>query len=122
MVEFRSKRERKNWDHLNKNSLNKFWFQPKLPPNIAFSSSDQLTLALRKQCTFTKSVMGNMHVISQVDRKFIGCITGEKEKQYLLLIDQHAAHERVCLERLMKCKNNLAISPVSSNPMFYFIA
>lgn len=106
-IEFRSKRNKRTWDHLNKtNTIHKFWLQPKLPPNIAFSSSGQLTLALPKNCTFTKSVMTNMRVLSQVDKKFVGCITQEKEQQYLLLIDQHAAHERVCLERLMHSNNS----------------
>ena len=102
----RAAKEIKIWDNLKKmNILNKFWVQPKLPPNIADRNfSGLLTTALQRQCKFTRSVMENMHVISQVDRKFICCITQEEEKRYLLLIDQHAAHERVCLERLIHSK------------------
>ncbi len=89
------------------NVLNKFWVQPNLPPNIAVSKlSGLLTTSLQRQCKFTRSVMENMRVINQVDRKFICCVTQEEEKRYLLLIDQHAAHERVCLERLIHSKAN----------------
>jgi DNA mismatch repair ATPase MutL len=99
---FNSKREFK----IGRNyPTNAFWVQPKMPPNLAVKNLSSLfASALQKECTFTKSVMANIHVVSQVDRKFICCITREDEKRYLVLIDQHAAHERVCLERLMQSR------------------
>ncbi|EFX74534.1 putative MLH3, MutL protein 3 [Daphnia pulex] len=115
---FSSKREFK----IGRNYLtNAYWVQPKMPPNLAIKNLSSLfATALQKECTFTKSVMGNIHVVSQVDRKFICCITREDEKRYLVLIDQHAAHERVCLERLMQMhstKNDDGYIQVLSSPL-----
>ena len=47
---------------------------------------------------FDKSVFDGMRVIGQIDEKFIGCVTS---KDLLILIDQHAAHERVRLECML---------------------
>ena len=91
-----------------------------MPPNIAIKNfSGLITSALQKECKFTKSVMANIHVVSQVDRKFISCITQEDEKRYLLLIDQHAAHERVCLERLMQSRVLTTLENIAIRAIFY---
>lgn len=53
--------------------------------------------------------MSNIRVINQVDKKFICCVTQEEDKRYLVLVDQHAAHERICLERLLQSKTKLKL-------------
>ena len=55
--------------------------------------------------TFSKEDLGNIDVIGQVDEKFIACtlLTANKldeRTRALILIDQHAAHERIRLEAL----------------------
>ena len=52
----------------------------------------------------SKELLQDIAVIGQVDYKFIACKVSTKtkssEKNYLLLVDQHAAHERIRLENL----------------------
>ncbi|KAL5258349.1 hypothetical protein ACHWQZ_G008998 [Mnemiopsis leidyi] len=47
---------------------------------------------------FDKGVFDGIKVIGQIDEKFIGCVTS---KNLLILIDQHAAHERIRLECML---------------------
>ncbi|XP_057376522.1 DNA mismatch repair protein Mlh3-like isoform X2 [Daphnia carinata] len=102
-------------------TIGQFWVQPKLPPNIAAANLNRLlATALQRQCKFTKDVMSNIRVINQVDQKFICCVTQEGDKRYLVLVDQHAAHERICLERLMQMhstKNEDGYVQVQSSPI-----
>ncbi|XP_033735862.1 uncharacterized protein LOC117324223 [Pecten maximus] len=57
---------------------------------------------------FTKDMLQNVTVIGQVDNKFIACMTSSRMNNLaaapnlMLLFDQHAAHERVRLEKLTK--------------------
>ncbi|XP_060069042.1 serine-rich adhesin for platelets-like [Ylistrum balloti] len=57
---------------------------------------------------FTKDMIQDIKVIGQVDKKFIACMTSCKRNNIatapnlMLLFDQHAAHERVRLEKLTK--------------------
>ncbi|KAM9355769.1 DNA mismatch repair protein Mlh3 isoform 2-T2 [Pholidichthys leucotaenia] len=61
---------------------------------------------------FSKSMIHSMRVIHQVDKKFLACLINTKEEEpvaqtdtegnLLVLVDQHAAHERVRLENLVK--------------------
>ncbi|MGH0180167.1 UNVERIFIED_CONTAM: hypothetical protein FKN15_003948 [Acipenser sinensis] len=57
---------------------------------------------------FTKEMINSMEVVQQVDNKFIACLINtrsqedtDKEGNLLVLVDQHAAHERVRLEKLV---------------------
>ncbi|XP_034050840.1 DNA mismatch repair protein Mlh3-like isoform X2 [Thalassophryne amazonica] len=60
---------------------------------------------------FSKSMIHSMKVINQVNKKFLACLINAKEDQppalketegnLLVLVDQHAAHERVRLESLI---------------------
>ncbi|KAL3873908.1 hypothetical protein ACJMK2_036986 [Sinanodonta woodiana] len=59
-------------------------------------------------CKFTKGMLSCVKVIGQVDNKFIVCLLRADDKNMsadpdmMVLIDQHAAHERVRLEALMQ--------------------
>ncbi|XP_071486881.1 DNA mismatch repair protein Mlh3-like [Diadema antillarum] len=57
-------------------------------------------------CQFHKSMFENIEVVGQVDAKFIACLVSSDSQQpgdrphLLVLVDQHAAHERIRLEML----------------------
>ncbi|KAJ8288836.1 hypothetical protein COCON_G00014950 [Conger conger] len=55
---------------------------------------------------FTKDMIHSMKVVHQVDKKFLACLinttdTDAESGNLLVLVDQHAAHERVRLENLI---------------------
>ena len=53
---------------------------------------------------FNKSMLKDAKVLGQVDQKFIACLLNadQENDQILVLIDQHAAHERIRLEKLLE--------------------
>lgn len=50
----------------------------------------------------SRSVLNNLEIIGQVDRKFIAVV--EKYEKKLYFFDQHAVHERIRVEKLVKGK------------------
>ncbi|XP_069049264.1 DNA mismatch repair protein Mlh3 isoform X2 [Lepisosteus oculatus] len=62
---------------------------------------------------FTKEMIHSMKIVQQVDKKFLACLINTKDKgdggstdsavegNLLVLVDQHAAHERIRLENLV---------------------
>ncbi|XP_062872269.1 DNA mismatch repair protein Mlh3 isoform X2 [Trichomycterus rosablanca] len=86
------------------------------PPQVAMdvSSGQAEDLAVKVHnilfpYRFTKDMIHSMKVINQVDKKFLACLinttgketTGSSKENLLVLVDQHAAHERVRLEGLV---------------------
>lgn len=61
---------------------------------------------LRNALKLDKSQMHQMIVIGQVDKKFISVYMGEPSvsSKMLFMFDQHAVHERIRLEDLIKGK------------------
>ena len=61
---------------------------------------------LKSSCRFTKQQLQGAVVIGQVDEKFIvakmSFDTDDRNQERLILFDQHAVHERIRLETLMK--------------------
>ena len=53
-------------------------------------------------CSFTIDMLKRVQVIGSVDDKFIACLLHvNKGEEMLVLVDQHAAHERIRLEKLL---------------------
>ncbi|KAM6202658.1 DNA mismatch repair protein Mlh3 [Rhynchocyon petersi] len=98
-------------------SLFSEWDNPVFPryPEVAVdvSSGQAENLAVKIHnilypYRFTKEMIHSMQVLQQVDNKFIACLmstkteeNGEAGGNLLVLVDQHAAHERVRLEQLI---------------------
>jgi DNA mismatch repair protein MLH3 len=51
---------------------------------------------------FSADDLKEAQVISQVDRKFVACLVRDDQDMSLVLVDQHAADERIRVERILK--------------------
>lgn len=51
---------------------------------------------------FEKSDLKSARIISQVDKKFVACVLESRRQPSLVLIDQHAADERIRVEMFLK--------------------
>ncbi|XP_055004132.1 DNA mismatch repair protein Mlh3 isoform X2 [Boleophthalmus pectinirostris] len=87
---------------------------PKVCVDISHGRADGLAVKVHNilfPYRFSKAMIPTMKVINQVDKKFLACLinttedladsTSESNGNLLVLMDQHAAHERVRLENLI---------------------
>ncbi|XP_060614362.2 DNA mismatch repair protein Mlh3 isoform X1 [Anolis sagrei] len=84
---------------------------PELAVNVSSGEADNLIVKIHNimyPYRFTKKMIDSMQVLNQVDNKFIACLINTDEHKeaalhgnLLVLVDQHAAHERVRLEQLI---------------------
>ncbi|XP_018429839.1 PREDICTED: DNA mismatch repair protein Mlh3 [Nanorana parkeri] len=84
---------------------------PEVAVDISKERSDSLAVKIHNilyPYRFTKDMILSMEVLQQVDNKFIACLVDTKTERMeesggnlLVLVDQHAAHERVRLEQLI---------------------
>uniref|UniRef100_A0A672FVY0 WW domain-containing protein n=1 Tax=Salarias fasciatus TaxID=181472 RepID=A0A672FVY0_SALFA len=91
-----------------------FVHPPMVGVDISSGQADGLVVKIHNilfPYRFSKAMIHSMKVINQVDKKFLACLidTSEEKKlahteaegNLLVLVDQHAAHERVRLESLV---------------------
>ncbi|XP_032087501.1 DNA mismatch repair protein Mlh3 isoform X1 [Thamnophis elegans] len=84
---------------------------PEVALDVSSGQADTLAVKIHNilyPYRFTKKMIDSLQVLNQVDNKFIACLinTREDESEHadgnlLVLVDQHAAHERVRLEQLI---------------------
>lgn len=87
---------------------------PTVGVDISSGQADGLTVKIHNilfPYRFSKNMIHSMKVVNQVDKKFLACLINardgdsalqtETKGNLLVLVDQHAAHERVRLENLV---------------------
>ncbi|XP_068948341.1 DNA mismatch repair protein Mlh3 isoform X2 [Petaurus breviceps papuanus] len=84
---------------------------PEVALDVRIEQAESLTVKIHNilyPYCFTKEMVHSMQVLQQVDNKFIACLMSTKREEngeaggnLLVLVDQHAAHERIRLEQLI---------------------
>ncbi|KAM6360008.1 DNA mismatch repair protein Mlh3 isoform 3-T4 [Alca torda] len=84
---------------------------PEIAVDVTSSQADSLAVKIHNilyPYRFTKDMVHSMQVLQQVDNKFIACLINTRNEvdknadgNLLILVDQHAAHERIRLEQLI---------------------
>ncbi|XP_075609982.1 DNA mismatch repair protein Mlh3 isoform X1 [Balearica regulorum gibbericeps] len=84
---------------------------PEIAVDVTSSQADDLAVKIHNilyPYRFTKDMVHSMQVLQQVDNKFIACLINTRNEMdkkadgnLLILVDQHAAHERIRLEQLI---------------------
>ncbi|XP_072895224.1 DNA mismatch repair protein Mlh3 isoform X1 [Hemitrygon akajei] len=88
-----------------------FFRSPEVAVDVSSEQADNLAVKIHNVLypyRFTKDMISSMQVLNQVDNKYIACLINTSLDQgttigsnLLVLVDQHAAHERVRLEQLI---------------------
>lgn len=81
----------------------KKYFETEIPNASAYTLPKKVSAVLQKH-TFTKNCLQNATVLNQWDSKFIVTKICLNNSDVLVLFDQHAVHERIRLEKLLKGK------------------
>ncbi|XP_041253335.1 DNA mismatch repair protein Mlh3 [Onychostruthus taczanowskii] len=83
---------------------------PEIAVDVTSGQADSLAVKIHNilyPYRFTKDMVHSMQVLQQVDNKFIACLINTRngmektDGNLLILVDQHAAHERIRLEQLI---------------------
>lgn len=97
----------------------KAWKNPVFPiAEPLLPQADDADVFNKVQSNFQASDLGEAKVLGQVDMKFIACVLHGGTGRQLVLIDQHAADERIRLEALQQQLIEGAMEAVEISLMF----